>query len=49
MRSMSLNGLVDTSHLERLTKKNKSVRLENSNEIIEGIGNIIKSKSNRGL
>jgi hypothetical protein len=49
MKSMTLNGLVDTSHLERLTKKNKSVRLENSKEIIDGIGNILNSKKNRGL
>jgi hypothetical protein len=49
MRSMSLNGLVDTSQLERLTKKNKSVRLENSKEIVNGIVDGLKSKSNRGL
>lgn len=49
MKSLSLNGLLDTSHLERLTKKNKSVRLENVNEIVEGINKAVSHKQIRGL
>lgn len=47
MESIALNS-VDTSHLERLTKKNKSVRIENASEIVEGIKQVMKPKS-RGL
>jgi hypothetical protein len=46
---MVMNGLLDTSHLERLTKKNKSVKIENTKELIEGISNIVGSKQRRGL
>jgi hypothetical protein len=49
MKSLTMNGLLDTSHLERLTKKNKSVRLENSKEIVNGIVDGLKSNSKRGL
>jgi hypothetical protein len=49
MKSMVMNGLLDTSHLERLTKKNKSVKIENTKELIEGISNIVGSKRGRGL
>ncbi len=49
MKSMVMNGLLDTSHLERLTKKNKSVKIENTKELIEGISNIVGSKQGRGL
>jgi hypothetical protein len=49
MKSMVMNGLLDTSHLERLTKKNKSVKIENTKELIEGISNIVGSKQRRGL
>jgi hypothetical protein len=45
----SLNGSFDVSHLERLTKKNKSVRLENTNDIVEGIVNGIHQRRRRGL
>lgn len=38
MKSMQMNGMIDTSHLERLTKKNKSVSLENADYIVSGVG-----------
>jgi hypothetical protein len=47
MESIALNS-VDTSHLERLTKKNKSVRIENASEIVDGLKQAMKPKS-RGL
>lgn len=49
MKSLSLNGLLDTTHLERLTKKNKSVKLENVNELLDGMERIMKPKSSKGL
>lgn len=49
IKSMQLNGMLDTSHLERLTKKNKSVKIENMNEFVHGIEKVMKPKSNRGL
>jgi len=49
LKALALNGLVDTSHLERLTKKNKSVKMENTNELAEALGRVIKSKQGRGI
>jgi hypothetical protein len=49
MRSLSMNGLLDTSHLERLTKKNNKVQIGNYKELASEIGKNITPKSNRGL
>lgn len=49
MKSLAMNNLIDTSHLERLTKKNKSVRLENVKEIIDGLQKVVTPKSSKGL
>jgi hypothetical protein len=47
MRSMTLNGLVDTSHLERLTKKNKSVNINNPDVIKDAVKNGMSEALNR--
>ncbi len=48
MRLMASNDF-DTSHLERLTKSNKKVRIENANEIADRIASVIQPKSSKGL
>ncbi len=52
IKSLSLNGLMDTSHLERLTKKNKNVNINNpgviENAIEKGMDKAL-SKNRRGL
>ncbi len=47
MESIALNSL-DTSHLERLTKKNGTVKIANTNEIVEGFKQALGRKG-RGL
>jgi hypothetical protein len=47
MESIALNS-VDTSHLERLTKKNGTVKISNTQEIVDGLKQVMKPKS-RGL
>lgn len=49
MKSMQLNGLLDTSHLERLTKSNKKVQIGNYKEIANEIAKVVTPKPIRGL
>jgi hypothetical protein len=48
VRSFGENGM-DLSHLERLTKKNKAVRIENVKEFASEIGRNIKPYKSQGL
>lgn len=48
LKALSLNGL-DTSHLERLTKRNKSVKIDNMNELLSGMEKIMKPNTSKGL
>src|SRR5690606_37938558 len=48
MKEMDLNSF-DTSHLERLTKKNKWVKNDNIKNIGQEIGKYVRPRSSRGL
>ncbi len=48
MRLMASNDF-DTSHLERLTKSNKNVKISNYKDIAHEIASVIQPKPNKGL
>ncbi len=48
LKSIQLNGL-DTSHLERLTKSNKNVKIANAKEIADELAKVVTPKPKRGL
>jgi hypothetical protein len=48
MRLIASNE-VDTSHLERLTKKNNTIRMGNVDDIINGFERVLKKKGGRGI
>jgi hypothetical protein len=48
LKAINLNNL-DTSHLERLTKSNKNVKIANAKEIAYELSKVVTPKPNRGL
>jgi hypothetical protein len=48
LKAINLNNL-DTSHLERLTKSNKNVKIANAKEIADELAKVVTPKPNRGL
>jgi hypothetical protein len=49
VKALAMNGLIDTSHLERLTKKNNKVQIGNVRELAEEISKGITHKPSKGL